>query len=1624
MDRIIIIDAPRGGLSAPAAGLKRMGIALERYAGALPDSIGQAGPVIGALVHYKRLRELPALRSAPGLAHAPVIVWYPEKAGARELAAWTRSGAADLVIGRVTARELAAKFKARARSARPREPWLQAGVKSLVRISRALSAREDDFTALLTAARELERLLKGVHCSIITVSRKTKTGMVITQGSRSEPLNIPLDLKKYPEIRKVLDTKKPVAIKNVRRHPLMKEVRDLIAAKDLFSILAVPILHRDEVIGMIILRSAGQERTFSRTEVLFCEMVARGAAAAIGNLRLGREVVQEVRRARQLKRIAKKKTSDLARMEAMFDLASDGIVVADQGGRVRGVNVNFTRLSGHESDAVAGRDVDEIISPAPGETYSVKRAIADHDLEIKRYTQQLHCRDGSLRTVAVRLEHLSQRKEWLISLHDLTDELLLEEALRRTKEFLENVINSSMDAIIAADMKGSIILFNHAAELISGYKAQDVVGKMNIVDIYSPGSARDVMRKLRSNDYGGRGKLEACYNTIIGKDGQELPINMSAAIIYEDGKEVASVGIFQDLRERIRIEKELREAQENLMESRQRQALTAFSGAAAHELNQPLTSIMGYAELLRRVERNLAEQFPEHPAIASLKNATEVIGQEAERMAATVRKIGEVSEYETREYVGSTVIMDLDRSRGTVSDEHLPVWRAMFQNMKEALIVFDLDTVISLANPATVALVGENPIGRSFTRYFKGIEYSKVMEAFETLKKGAAVDLEIEADFSNGQKPLLRIIGSPVPEREEFIAFISDITEFRKAESAVRDLSAFQGQLMKNSNLPLVALDVDGKITFWNIAAEKLLGYSLDEVRGRVPDFLFNKFDPDEYFEHVRKLRREGDLTGEQRLKRKSGEMVRAYHVDAAIRDEAGHALGFLIMLFDLSEKQAFEKELREKTEQITMIGEIMDAIRGRVGLEQEVGEVLKRLANFIPLDLCAVTIADETSRDLLVISYTPQNDQLRKTSLRLYEDAETVRKLLFLDRPVVIADVGMLQAKLFSGDIARGLDLLKDRELHSVITYPLKFGNDVLGTLHIVSAEVGRYTDSDLDRLAQVAGPITLALANARLFSQIERQNLELSRRTAWMEQLIRAGQGISMEMNAQEVLQRLAEPYLDAHPWQHLTAWLGAPDGKDLKLMKVHNYEGIERGMSLELDPEIIAPLRHAARTLELDPSLPNAKYRPLLPESRTVLMAPIAAPDRWLGVVILESHHEKAFHEDEKVELQILAAHIAGALRNLHFYHDLDLALRFQQGLIQDANALILILDHNGRIALVNRALQEALGVTSEEVLKLHYRELFDRYLRVQTDEGGEIRPKDQKFNGLIKGVIKGERFVNLRATILSAKGQEVKAVFNTSSVLDRDGVFQGFIAIGQNITRYRELESHLLQAEKLATVGQMAAGVAHELNNPITGIINFGAMLGRREDLDENARLLVQQLNEEASRIQTLVQNLMSYARPSREEMFPLDLRRLALDSLTFSKYELSRGQVTVETRIPENLKPIRGIKDQLQQVFINLLTNASHACAEKGGGRVVMDAAPINDHFIELRIQDDGGGISAENLDRIFDPFFTTKPEGKGTGLGLTVVREIVARHEGTIRLESVPGQGTTFFVTLPVFPVN
>jgi signal transduction histidine kinase len=235
--------------------------------------------------------------------------------------------------------------------------------------------------------------------------------------------------------------------------------------------------------------------------------------------------------------------------------------------------------------------------------------------------------------------------------------------------------------------------------------------------------------------------------------------------------------------------------------------------------------------------------------------------------------------------------------------------------------------------------------------------------------------------------------------------------------------------------------------------------------------------------------------------------------------------------------------------------------------------------------------------------------------------------------------------------------------------------------------------------------------------------------------------------------------------------------------------------------------------------------------------------------------------------------------------------------------------------------------------------------------------------------------------------------------------------------------RELKGQIIQSEKLASLGQIAAGVVHELNNPLTSIVGYSDYLrakAEREKSDPNDIERLRRIAESAARILRFSRDLMAYARPSIEPPSPVAVHAVVDQALVFCEHLFTNGGVGVCRNFAPEVRPVLGVRDQLIQVFVNLFTNACHAMEAHGGTLSVSTEVDLARHSVKITVADTGHGIESENLKHIFDPFFTTKTEGRGTGLGLSIVRNIVLLHGGAIAVESAPHQGTTFLLDLPI----
>jgi PAS domain S-box-containing protein len=592
------------------------------------------------------------LRARPETKDLPVVVMTALDAE-DEIARAFEAGADDFVRKPFKTAELVARIRGqlRLRGVMDKLERKEKDGQVVLELTQALASNLDIRGILFTVVQRIAEVAKVDRVSIVLVRDQGEVGYVVAASDDEHLRDLPIDLTKYPEIRQALSSGEPVVIPDAATHPLLELVRHDSHALAFSSLAILPIIYEQRPMGVLFLR-ARQTFAFGEHELSLCKTVSNAMAIALRNARVLQSLRDQTQQVTVARFEAERRNRALQRYADFFESAADGIVVIDTEGRLLFSNPRARQITGYTEEDLRTKKLAELFDDGDVER---GRALRD-GFVVGRYPQgvdlSIRKKDGVHITLSINFSSVLREEDAVLcTFRDVTTERTVAAELIQTKNFLQRVIDSSVDAIISADMKGRVLLFNHAAEKVYGKTSGEMIGT-HVADLYPEGNARQIMKLIRA----GNGRVDGLKTDVVNATGERVPVLLSAALIYEGTVPTGSVGIFTDLRERVRMEQKLQQAQEQIL-AQERQAIVAeLAGAAAHELNQPLTSVMGYAELLlRRVDKD-----KDSPAW----NAAEVIYAEAERMAEIVRKIGKITKYETKSYVGRARILDLDKAAG------------------------------------------------------------------------------------------------------------------------------------------------------------------------------------------------------------------------------------------------------------------------------------------------------------------------------------------------------------------------------------------------------------------------------------------------------------------------------------------------------------------------------------------------------------------------------------------------------------------------------------------------------------------------------------------------------------------------------------------------------------------------------------------------------------------------------------------------------------------------------------------------------------------------------------------------------------------------------------------------
>jgi len=400
-----------------------------------------------------------------------------------------------------------------------------------------------------------------------------------------------------------------------------------------------------------------------------------------------------------------------------------------------------------------------------------------------------------------------------------------------------------------------------------------------------------------------------------------------------------------------------------------------------------------------------------------------------------------------------------------------------------------------------------------------------------------------------------------------------------------------------------------------------------------------------------------------------------------------------------------------------------------------------------------------------------------------------------------------------------------------------------------------------------------------------------------------------------------------------------------------------------------------------------------------------------NRTIAVIGLGRTLGGDFLSSEDVELlESLASYIGIALQNASLYARLEEQVseferlkEFNENIVESINVGIFAVDLGDRIESWNAQMEAMYALSRAEVIG---------------QELGSVFPME--FIEAIEGFRNDQGVHHLYKFRLTTRAGELRSVnIAIAPLLSRDFVPVGRIILVDDITERVALETQLAQADKLSSIGLLAAGVAHEINTPLAVISSYAQMLSKQLRGDARIGPVLDKITQQSFRAAEIANGLLNFSRTSTTEFRSTDLNQIIRDTLSLLEHQFKTAQILVDLELASELPSIHGNPGKLQQVFLNLLLNAKDAMP--GGGRLRV-ATLVNGH-VEAVVSDSGSGIAPEHLKRIYDPFFTTKniPGGKrGTGLGLSVSYGIIQEHAGKIHVESAIGSGTTFHLEFPL----
>jgi len=581
----------------------------------------------------------------------------------------------------------------------------------------------------------------------------------------------------------------------------------------------------------------------------------------------------------------------------------------------------------------------------------------------------------------------------------------------------------------------------------------------------------------------------------------------------------------------------------------------------------------------------------------------------------------------------------------------------------------------------------------------------------------------------------------------------------------------------------------------------------------------------------------------------------------------------------------------------------------------------------------------------------------------------------------------------------------LRSEKMQFYAVFPIQSGEEIIGSLKLASRKTKLLSKSEKEYINAFCEILGIAIVHAQLSEQSDKVSEDL---VALQE----VNKIISQSFDLEDIIRRIVIEGKRLAKTSQCHLFL-LDNGKEnlVGSASTQNEDFDIRQVQIkfsETSTPVNALLEKRAIALE-DISREEPTNSELMQSLgwHAAIFAPLITKQQAIGVLVCsDDSNERNFTREEILRAETLAHQAAIALESARLFQVVSRSQKEWETTFDAMQDCVSVHDTTGKVIRANVALARRYNTIPQKIIGRYCSELYSREDSEHVHCRHSLPPDSEAL------------------IVEEVDLPKMGGVFqiSISPWYDKNNRLAGSIHVAKDINNEKLLQQQLIQSEKLSAIGELISGIAHELNNPLTGVMGYSQLLQLRKNLDDHTKQNLFKINNLALRCQKIVQNLLSFARKQKPERSLTNINEVIEKTIELRSYELQVNNIEIHRDLNPRLPKTIADAHQLQQVFLNIITNAEQAMLESKdhGQLIIRTKTDSQKSHIIIEIKDDGPGISEKQLNRIFDPFFTTKEVGKGTGLGLSISYGMIKEHGGNIYVNSRPNEGSIFFVELPI----